>query len=506
MIPGYQIIEEIGKGGMANVYKARSIDGKIVAIKMLNDFYKNDLNVRKRFQNEALAMQKLNHPNIVKVEEFVSIDDNSAIIMEYLDGITLSQFVKRYGPLNEKIVLSIMNQILSALDFAHKNGIIHRDIKPSNFIIQKNNIIKIIDFGIAKFVDSDKEFSFTKTGTAIGTVAYMSPEQVKGLKNIDNLTDIYSLGVLLYYMLEGKHPYNLNELSDFDVRESIVKKPLPSLNNKFNFVIKKATEKKPKDRYLSCQQFMEDLLKASQTTGVTKTEIDLNENKIVKLLAGRSYEADIKINKPYVSRKHAFLIIDIFNNKYFIQDLNSTSGTYVNNKKVINKQQLDKGDVVRFGDYIFDWEHYVSKVVRDNTIENEEIYLQSGTTYPNKKNETWWDNYVKAMSKFYIFEGRANKKEYWSFVFFSLLIFFLGNILLFLMSILFEFDKNLTFITLAGYSGLVFLIHLVPGLAVGVRRIHDTNNSGWFVLVPFYNLVLSLTDGNSFNNKYGYNK
>ena len=396
MIPGYQIIEEIGKGGMANVYKARAHNGTIVAIKLLNESYKDDEAVKQRFENEALAMKILDHPNIVKVYNYISFENTSAIIMELLEGQTLSGLVRKNGALNKGTAISIMQQTLSAIDYAHKNGIIHRDIKPSNIFITKNNIVKVIDFGIAKFAGS-QQLSVTKTKSVIGTVLYMSPEQIRSAKKIDNLTDIYSLGVLLYYMLSGKQPYNINELSEFDIQEKIVKEPFPKLFQYPNIdkIIEKATQKKPENRFLSCESFYKSLIH-SKPENNQNTLPNVN-NKPVEILIGRSYEAYIRVNTPYVSRQHAILYIDVHNQIYKIKDLNSTSGTYINNTRIHNTAILKKGDIVYLGNFRLNWEQLVIQIAKNqNIIIDDSADLNSGTT----RKYIYKSNYIKTLKKY----------------------------------------------------------------------------------------------------------
>ena len=507
MIPGYKILDEIGKGGMATVFKAMDGNNQFVAIKMLNDAYKHNEIVRKRFENEAKAMQMLDHPNIVKVIDFINFDDELAIVMELIDGVSLQQLIRRNGKLTERATVSLMNQILSALDYAHQRGIIHRDIKPSNFIINKKNIVKVIDFGVAKFAHDDEELNLTKAGTEIGTVSYMSPEQVKDSKTLDNLTDIYSLGVMLYFMLTGKHPYNLRELSSFDIKEKIVNEPLPTIDNlpSFSKVIAKATEKKPQNRYLSCGQFHQALIQALQSPSSKQSEG--NSSKIVKLLIGRSLNANIIINKPYISRKHAILFIDVRRKEFVIEDLNSTSGTYVNGKKIINtKINLKKGDVVNLGNYQLNWSEYVDKVLKDESVEIErdnEESLISGTTTHTSGN-TLFDNYLKAMSKYVDFNGRASVREFWSFVLFTFLFYFGGALLIVLTNNtdLQHADAD-TLAGIFGYFLSIVFVHFLPGLAVMTRRLQDTNHPWWFMFIPIYNFILTIMEGDSGSNEYG---
>ena len=298
----------------------------------------------------------------------------------------------------------------------------------------------------------------------------------------------------------------IKELSSFDVKAKIVKEPLPTIEHLpgFSAVIAKATEKKPQKRYLSCGQFNQALILALQSPGSMQSGKKENPSKIVKLLIGRSYDANLIINEPYISRKHAILFIDVGQKEFTIEDLNSTSGTYVNGKKIYSKIKLKKGYKVYLGNYQLNWEDYVAKVLEDEAVEIEnDDTLNSGTTTHTTGNSLW-DNYVRAMSKYADFNGRAGAREYWSFVLFAFLFFLAGA-----MIIASANHTDLQHADIAtrnkimNYYLLVGLVHFLPGLAVTVRRMHDTNNSGWFMLVPIYNIILTVMESDNGPNKYG---
>jgi serine/threonine protein kinase len=220
-IRDYKIIKKIGEGGMGTVYLASdTMLERNVAIKVLNPLLTKDSQFTDRFRHEAKVQASLIHPNIVTLYNYFREGDNYCMVMEYVEGVTLKQLITNTGPLPEQKILWVLNQILEAVGFAHKKGIIHRDIKPSNILLTDNNTVKILDFGIAKILQ-DK--GLTKTGTKMGTIYYMSPEQVKAVKDIDHRTDIYSIGVTLYEMLSGRIPFNVDTDSDFEIMNEIVK-------------------------------------------------------------------------------------------------------------------------------------------------------------------------------------------------------------------------------------------------------------------------------------------
>ena len=202
----YEILEVIGTGGMAVVYKARCHRlNRLVAIKILKDDYLEDEDFRRRFHAESQAVAQLSHPNIVSVYDVstsISLEADY-IVMELIDGITLKQYLEKKGVLNWKETLHFAIQIAKALEHAHSRGIVHRDIKPHNVMVLKNGSVKVADFGIARMMSQGN----TLTKEALGSVHYISPEQAKGGR-LDNRSDIYSLGVVMYEMMSGRPPYD----------------------------------------------------------------------------------------------------------------------------------------------------------------------------------------------------------------------------------------------------------------------------------------------------------
>lgn len=264
-ILNYRIEKKIGEGGMGTVYFGRhtKIDRK-VAIKVLHSHLVKSDAIRHRFMNEANTMAAIQHPNIVQLYDYVEIDGDLFLIMEYIQGMSIDDFIKQIsGPIPEDKAVIMFRQILDAMSYAHRKNIIHRDVKPGNFIIKPDGQIKILDFGIAKIMDKE-EYNLTQTGGKVGTVLYMSPEQVQG-KPLDNRSDIFALGITLFQMLTARVPYYDIE-SEFDIQYAIVSKPLPRMKNIYpnvsNFiqrVVDKATEKKPENRFQNCQEFKQAL-------------------------------------------------------------------------------------------------------------------------------------------------------------------------------------------------------------------------------------------------------
>ena len=261
----YEIIEKVGIGGMAIVYKAKDIYLKrIVAVKVLKEQYLDDKEFIKKFVIEAQSVANLNNQNIVKIYDVGQhIEDGKIfnyIVMEYINGKTLNELIKDKGRLNSTAVVSISKQIANALECAHKHHIIHRDIKPHNIIIDENLNVKVTDFGIARIATSS---TITYTSSVLGTVHYISPEQAKG-KFIDEKSDIYSLGVVMYEMVTGRVPFDTDNavgIAMQHINEPLVEpiKLVPNLEPWLNSIIVKCMEKTPENRFDSASSLIKAL-------------------------------------------------------------------------------------------------------------------------------------------------------------------------------------------------------------------------------------------------------
>lgn len=253
----YQIIERIGRGGMAEVYKGYhpKLD-RDVAIKILHGFLAEGEDFLARFEREAKAVASLRHQNIVQIHDFDIQDDHYYMVMEFIEGQTLTDKLRELSKTGSKMPLdeikSIIRQVAEALEYAHKQGIIHRDIKPSNILIDNHGQTYLTDFGIARIASTTQ---FTTTGALIGTPTYMSPEQCKGV-DISHVSDLYSLGIILYEMLTGKVPYDSE--TPLSVLQKHITEPVPSLYEyrtdlppSFEQIISTALAKEPEDRFQS---------------------------------------------------------------------------------------------------------------------------------------------------------------------------------------------------------------------------------------------------------------
>lgn len=257
----YKIIEKIGSGGMANVYRALDlILEREVAVKMMSLDFQNDKDSLRRFQREALSTTELTHPNIVSIYD-VGEGDRPYIVMEYIDGMDLKQYIRENHPIPYQKAIDIMEQILDGIAYAHKNDVIHRDIKPHNILIDKNGNVKITDFGIAVALSQN---SITQTNSLLGSVQYISPEQARG-NVVTKQSDIYSLGIVLYELLTGTVPFEGESAVSIALKH--FQTPIPSLREfdsripqPLENVVLKATAKEPRHRYATVDEMKEDLL------------------------------------------------------------------------------------------------------------------------------------------------------------------------------------------------------------------------------------------------------
>ncbi|MBR6743353.1 MAG: Stk1 family PASTA domain-containing Ser/Thr kinase [Clostridia bacterium] len=257
----YEIQEIIGVGGMAVVYKAYdNVDDRIVAIKILKDEFTGNEDFLRRFRNESKAIAVLSHPNVVKVFDVSFGDLIQYIVMEYIDGITLKEYIEQNGPISWNDAVYFTLQILRGLQHAHDKGVVHRDVKPQNIMVLSDGTIKVTDFGIARFARSEQR---TITDKAIGSVHYISPEQARG-DSADEKADIYSVGVMLYEMLTGKLPFQAESAVSVAIMQLQKDPQLPrDINGSIPLGLEQITmhamEKDTGKRYKSAAEMLCDL-------------------------------------------------------------------------------------------------------------------------------------------------------------------------------------------------------------------------------------------------------
>jgi eukaryotic-like serine/threonine-protein kinase len=266
----YRILRKLGTGGMANVYLAEDeVLGRRVAIKILNDRHAGDDQFVERFRREAKNAASLSHPNIVSIYDRGEAEGTYYIAMEYLDGRSLKELIVARGPAPINLAVDYARQILAAIRFAHRHGIVHRDIKPHNVLVDAEGRLKVTDFGIARAGASQ----MTEAGSIIGTAQYLSPEQARGAP-VDQTSDLYSVGVVLYELLTGVVPFSgdtpveiaMKHLSTVPVPPSAKRKDVP---RDLDLVVMRALAKDPSERYQSAEEMDADLRRISRGMAIS---------------------------------------------------------------------------------------------------------------------------------------------------------------------------------------------------------------------------------------------
>jgi len=301
----YELLEKIGGGGMALVYKARCrLLNRFVAVKILREDFIEDEEFVKRFEVEAQSAASLSHPNIVSIYDVGNQDNIYYIVMEYVDGCTLKEYIASKGALPWKEAVKIAIQICSAIEHAHSKQIIHRDIKPQNILMTKEGIAKVTDFGIARAATSS---TITIAGTTIGSVHYFSPEQARG-GYIDEKSDLYSLGIVIYEMITGRMPFDgespvavaLKHIHDKPVEPKEIKEDIPKA---LNDLVMKAIKKEQSSRYQTASEMLEDLyrvLKEPEGDFIdADSDISMDLNPTKKMKAINKYETDTLQKEEY---------------------------------------------------------------------------------------------------------------------------------------------------------------------------------------------------------------
>lgn len=324
----YELLEKIGEGGMAEVYKAKChLLNRYVAVKILKSQYSDNIEFVNKFEQEAASAASLSHNNIVSIYDVGSDKGVHYIVMEYIDGKTLKQIIKEQKVLNYNDAIIIAIQIAKALECAHKHNIIHRDVKPHNILVTKDGVVKVTDFGIAKATSS---ITITNSDRVMGSAHYFSPEQAKG-SYVDCKTDIYSLGIILYEMVTGKLPYDGD--SPVSVALKHIQEPVvppievnPNIPKSLNKIILKAIEKEQYKRYQNAHDLLEDLQEIKQNPNVDIV-LDNSDNEYTKVM------------KPITNYKKELDKDDIYNDEdYEDEDYEDEDNVYTKKNKKKNKK------------------------------------------------------------------------------------------------------------------------------------------------------------------------
>lgn len=302
----YRVVRKLGGGGMADVYLCEDLTlGRHVAIKVLLQRYLNDPTFVERFRREAKAAAGLNQQNLVSIYDWGEVDGTYYIAMEYVEGETLKDLIRRRGRLSGNESVAVTMQLLAAVDFAHRSGIVHRDIKPQNVMLDRSGTVKVMDFGIARAGDS----GMTEAGSILGTAQYLAPEQAKG-QPVDERSDLYSVGVCLYEMLTGTVPFKGDSAVTVALKHvnEVPREPselVPGMPFALNQIVLKAMAKDPADRYQSAAEFARDLRAAREGGPVQAAAFDAGgERTRVMGAAGMTpAEATSVLDRPLPPRR-----------------------------------------------------------------------------------------------------------------------------------------------------------------------------------------------------------
>ena len=283
----YRVVRKLGGGGMADVYLCEDLTlGRHVAVKVLLQRYLNDPTFVERFRREAKAAAGLNQQNLVAIYDWGELDGTYYIVMEYVEGETLKDLIRRRGRLSGNESVNVTLQLLAAVDFAHRSGIVHRDIKPQNVMLDRGGTVKVMDFGIARAGDS----GMTEAGSILGTAQYLAPEQAKG-HPVDERSDLYSVGVVLYEMLTGTVPFKGDSAVTVALKHvnEVPREPaelVPGLPYSMNQIVLKAMAKDPADRYQSAAEFARDLRAAREGGPLAAAAFDAGGERTRVMAAG----------------------------------------------------------------------------------------------------------------------------------------------------------------------------------------------------------------------------
>ena len=422
----YQIIRTLGEGGMANVYLAHdTILDRNVAVKVLRGDLANDEKFVRRFQREALSASSLSHPNIVEMYDVGEDDGQYYIVMEYVDGMTLKQVLKKRGHLSVTEVVDIMLQVTDGMAHAHDAYIIHRDIKPQNIMILSNGMIKITDFGVATALNSTQ---LTQTNSVMGTVHYLPPEQANG-KGSTIRSDIYSMGIMMYELLTGLVPYKGDNAVEIALKH--LKEPLPSVRKTYSNipqsienVIIKATAKNPKNRYTDARAMHEDLKTALDESRQNEKryvypypENDLEETKTLdkEVETIKKTETKKKVQEdeePKKGNKTLIIIASIFTALVLTVTLGmiiyfeKTKVKNVTIPDVSNKEPVDAANELTDLGFDVDTEY---KYIASDTIEKGKVVSTSPEIGSKRKTGTKIIIYISSGEASYIVEDFTGK-------------------------------------------------------------------------------------------------
>ncbi len=300
----YRVVRKLGGGGMADVYLCEDLTlGRHVAVKVLLQRYLDDATFVERFRREAKAAAGLNQQNLVSIYDWGEVDGTYYIVMEYVEGETLKDLIRRRGQMSGNEAVAVGLQLLAAVEFAHRSGIVHRDIKPQNVMLDRGGTVKVMDFGIARAGDS----GMTEVGSILGTAQYLAPEQAKG-QQVDERSDLYSVGVVLYEMLTGTVPFKGDSAVTVALKHvnEVPPEPaelVPGMPYALNQIVLKAMAKDPIDRYQTAAEFARDLRAAREGGPVLAAAFDAGGERTRVMGAAAAAGTTSVLDQPMPPRR-----------------------------------------------------------------------------------------------------------------------------------------------------------------------------------------------------------
>lgn len=546
---GNYSVEEIpiGTGGMGQVYRGVSFDGVTpIAVKEILPQFAANQEFRMRIENEINFLKKLNSPNIVKIFDYFEIGGSLYIVMEFVDGLNVEQYIAEKGRLTWQDAAGIMTQLLQTMQYVHETGIVHRDIKPGNIMIKGNGQVCLLDFGIAKDVSANNGTKKRQTliGTVIGTDGYMSPEQAKGF-DIDHRSDIYALGCLLFFMLTGTHAFD-STMPELAIYDAIVNGNFPRLSDRvkglpaaLQNVMDHATDKNMMKRYQSCREFSNEL--TSSLPGGTHINSIIDNEKLSVSIGRENCDLTVGLQNYKVSRHHADVeVARTTGGTSLVYKDCSSNGTMINGMNLNNGMSYmiglnDHPEILLAGDpetriEIDEVKQALVDKAQARGLDLKKLFQsadEKGKKHPKKTNhhhgsvshggleaagyrpakdpsDTFFGAVGECFKKYADFSGRASRSEYWWFQLFSFIIFSILG-LIFVSS---ELKPEIIGASIVVYTGL-----FLPQLAVLVRRLHDLGKSGnqiWLTFIPVAGFFFSIRifvwmfhASQPFANKYG---
>lgn len=542
-ISQYKVEDQpIGEGGMGRILRGYAPDGTEVAIKEILPEFAADIEMRFRISQEMRFMERLEHKSIVKTIETFMLLDKYYIVMELVHGLNLEQWINAKGVFPERFALSVMISVLDVMQFVHEKQIVHRDLKPSNIMIRDNGEICLLDFGIAK--DMSAGGSKTQYGSVIGSDGYMSPEQAMGL-DIDYRSDIYALGCVLYFMLTGTHAFP-STASEAEMLVNITDKPFPKVTAKNKSVSKRlqdaifrATDKNMMRRYQSCAEFANELRNILSPGSAPKsagTSVSASKNNgRVYITLGRE-GCDLIFDDPNnrVSRHHAEIELKSFTGgSFYIFRDDSSNGSLVNNAVVHHMKyhipcEGPLPEIYLAGDpaHRVDWNVVIPMLEERKKMMDQQVAVgpppppqpqpqpgdigsgvapgpvppgpvpPGGQGIADMPQPQPFNQPRKMFAAPFSFSGRIRRLEYGLSVIISSIIIYLLE-----LGIVFaSYNEN-------EFLAIVLALLLIPiiwfNLAQGAKRCHDRDNSGWFMLIPFYGFWMLFADGDPYENRFG---